>query len=178
MIRRRGSPSSSAMMRHDVAVAQHLTPADVKNTTDGFRRRQDASQVCEHILDGDGLAARGDPLWSDHDRQAVDEIAKNLERRRARTNDHSRAQDRDRHSCRPERRLHVPARREMFTEAGPVSPRPPRYMMRRTPASSAAFANARARSRSRCAYSRSGRHHRVHQIVCRVTSGEFLRERW
>src|ERR1017187_8804719 len=59
----------------------------------------------------------GDPLWRDHDRQAVDEIAKNLERCRARTNDHSRAQDRERHSRRPERRLHVPARREMFTKA-------------------------------------------------------------
>src|ERR1035438_10264245 len=103
---------------HDVAVAERLTPADVKNTTDRFRRRQDASQVREHILDGDGLATGGDPLWSDHDRQAVNEIAKNLERCRARTNDHSRAQDRDRHSCRPERRLDVPARREMFTKAG------------------------------------------------------------
>jgi hypothetical protein len=140
---------------HDVAVAKCLTPADVKNTADGFRCRQDANQVIEHILDGDGLAAGCDPLWRDHHWQTLNQIAKNLERRRTRANDHRCAQDCNRHSGRTERRLHIPARREMFAETETRLSKPAQINDAAHSRVERGFANVKARSRSRRAYSRS-----------------------
>ena len=68
---------------NDVAVAQHVRAADVKNATRRFRCRQHANQIREHVLDCDWLAWCVHPLWSNHDRQAVDEISQDLEGRRA-----------------------------------------------------------------------------------------------
>ena len=51
----------SEFFRHqanDVAVAQHLRAADVKNATRGFRCRQHSDQIRKDVLDGDGRRPR------------------------------------------------------------------------------------------------------------------------
>ena len=89
-------------LRHDpddLAIGEDVRPADVQPPIDGPRLVQAGDQVVQRVPHGDRLRRRRHPARRHHHREPLDEISQNLERRRARPDDHRRAQRRDRHGA-------------------------------------------------------------------------------
>ncbi len=99
-----GEPGDPRVLLHHVPVRQGVGASDVERAVHLRGHRRAADQVAQHVPDRDRLDARRhpargdhDPARGDHDRQPLREVAQHLERRRTRTEDDRRAQDRRRH---------------------------------------------------------------------------------
>ena len=69
---------------HQLAVTHLVRAADLEDRVSLLFEFQSVDQVRDHVLDGDGLGRRTDPLRSDHHRQLVHQRPDQLERQRAR----------------------------------------------------------------------------------------------
>ena len=101
---------------HDFAVAKHFGTADVEHAANGGGCSEYTQQIVDYVADCDGLAGRADPFWRDHYGQPFHEIAQNLKRRGARTDDHGRAKDGNGNLRRAKRRLDLTSRRQMLAQ--------------------------------------------------------------
>ena len=111
-----------------------------------------STRCAQRVLDGDRLAARRHPPRRDHDGQSLDQVAQDLERGRARSDDHRGAQRRHRDPGCGELLLHLAPRAQMLGQAVPGLTEPAEIKrMRPMPAAAAARPNDAARSRSRAA---------------------------
>ena len=82
---------------HHVAVREDVGAADLDDASH-LRVVQRADEVVEHVGDSDRLAAGPHPAGRDHDRQALGQVAQDLERRAAGPDDHRRPELGDRHA--------------------------------------------------------------------------------
>ena len=82
---------------HHVAVREDVRAADLDDARH-LRVVERADEVVEHVGDADRLAAGPHPAGRDHDRQALGQVAQDLERRAAGSDDHRRPELGDRHA--------------------------------------------------------------------------------
>ena len=111
-------------MQH-LEVAEDLGPADLEHPAEGGGLVDDAAEIADHVLDPDGLGLRRDPPWHDHRRQVLDQLAGQLPRRSAGTDDDSSAQHRHRHSGLAEKPLDLASRAQVRGELVVIAPEPP-----------------------------------------------------
>ena len=145
-----------------VAVGQHRAAADVEDLAGRARLAEAADEVAHDVADRDRLAPRRHPLRRHHRGQAPRQVAHDLERRRARSDDHGGAQLGHRHAGLAQRVAGRLAAREVLrqlvalaAEARQVDD-PRRRRRPRTPARSASPRRCRARG-SRSPRRASGR---------------------
>ena len=112
-------PSKSGIGPHHVAVGEDVRTADLDDPghlgmVEGTR------EVIQDIADPDRLAVGADPARSDHDRQPLGQVAENLERSAARSDDHRCPELGDRHAVRRELGTGLVAARQVVREVGRV----------------------------------------------------------
>jgi hypothetical protein len=103
-----------------LGVGHHLRPADGQGEPDRGRIVQTADEVAQDVADGDGLAARAHPARSDHQRQALHQVADDLEGGAARAQNHRRAQNGHGDRAFGEDAAHLGAGAQVLGEAGRI----------------------------------------------------------
>ena len=104
---------------HHVAVREDVGTADLDDARHLWVVQR-ADEVVEHVGDPDRLAARRHPTRRDHDRQALGQVAQDLERRAAGPDDHSRPELGDRHAVCGELGARLVAAGQVVGEVGRI----------------------------------------------------------
>ena len=81
--------AEASVRPHHVAVREDVGPADLDDPSH-LRVVERADEVVEHVGDADRLATGPHPAGRDHDRQALGQVAQDLERRATGSDDHRR----------------------------------------------------------------------------------------
>ena len=115
----RWRPRSAGVGPHHVAVREDVGTADLDDARH-LRVVECADEVVEHVGDPDRLAARCHPAGRDHDRQALGQVAQDLERRAARPDDHRRPELGDRHAVCGELGARLVAAGQVVGEVGRI----------------------------------------------------------
>ena len=103
-------------LAHDLRVRPDVRATDVEGGANGLWGFEGGDQVVQNVADGDGLALCADPSGRDHDRQAFDEVAQDLEGGGARADDHRGSHHGDWDAGGSESGLDLAARGEVLTQ--------------------------------------------------------------
>ncbi len=105
---------------HHLSVGEHIEATDLDDAArtagSGYVERGD--EISQQVIHGDGLDARVDPLWADHHRQTLGEIADHLERDAAGAYDHRRAELGDGHAGLAQSLARLLPRAQVLREVG------------------------------------------------------------
>src|SRR5436190_19535940 len=104
---------------HHVAVGQSLRSADVVDVADGVGSTEDAHEVDQGVVEGNGLGLRLDPAWGDHDREPLDQPAQDLPADAPIPDDDARP-ERGRRSAVPEDGLDLATATKVFGKVVPI----------------------------------------------------------
>ena len=104
---------------HHVAVREDVGAADLDDARH-LRVVERADEVVEHVGDPDRLATGPHPAGRDHDRQALGQVAQDLERRAAGSDDHRRPELGDRHAMCGELGARLVAAGQVVGEVGGI----------------------------------------------------------
>lgn len=115
------APSQAQFFRHDahnVAIAKDVRATDVEDAARGLGHGETSHEIADDIPHGDWLARRTDPARRDHDRQAFDKVAENLEGRRPGSDNHGGAEDCNRYTGRSQSLFDFTTRGQVLAEIG------------------------------------------------------------
>ena len=97
-------------------VVPDVGATDLNRAARGRRCLECRYQIVEHIAECDRLRLRAHPARGNHYREALNQVTQNLERRRARANDHCGAENGDGDTRLAECGFYRAARGEVFTQ--------------------------------------------------------------
>ena len=99
---------------------ERMSGPPISTTPGHLRVVERADEVVEHVGDPDRLATGPHPAGRDHDRQALGQVAQDLERRAAGSDDHRRPELGDRHAMRGELGAGLVAAGQVVGEVGGI----------------------------------------------------------